>query len=537
MRCCRRVKALDDACDAASRGDWPACLTALLAAWRASRVPALAELIERVSPRVPSEPCVPKAPVLRKRLAAATERDVTAILEVVLREVRTTPGIYAYAVQLAERLEPDPRIAAALASFIHATPFKARGSTNTGALYPDIVRALDRIDDPRYRALIVDEWRRLEPQRGYIRKDRAALDVLGEIARAIELRPAPPPIDGLPDAIARIDGELARAATKRRADTRSATELLDAIYANPLDDGLRLVYADALQEANDPRGELVALQLARGTAAPGKRERALLATYERAWLGTIEPIVRKQGVVYRRGFVACAREGLKYTADRERLFGREWRTVEELDVEVWGDNAVAFLTAPKPALRRVWGVRLADLPRILDAVGPLAWTTLGVRSDYAGSWFDLVEGRARVPALVALDLSAQTPTTALASLAGSSLARQLRRVTLAASARRPFGDLLQRARATEIPELELVPAYAFPGDPEGEAIRITGNALTLVHHGAKLDGSYAAHLLGQLPVGSITSVALEAAPKARPDPKTWPRLEAALAAHGLALPA
>lgn len=84
-------------------------------------------------------------------------------------------------------------------------------------------------------------------------------------------------------------------------------ELLAAIFAAPDDDAVRLVYADALLERGDPRGELIQLQVARVTtplpwdAPASKRERGLLAKHEKAWLAPIRPYIRRWH--WSRGFV------------------------------------------------------------------------------------------------------------------------------------------------------------------------------------------------------------------------------------------
>jgi uncharacterized protein (TIGR02996 family) len=69
--------------------------------------------------------------------------------------------------------------------------------------------------------------------------------------------------------------------------TQDERRLVAAVAADPDDDGPRLVYADWLQQAGDPRGELIAVQcaLARGhTTALADRERELLAQHEADWL-------------------------------------------------------------------------------------------------------------------------------------------------------------------------------------------------------------------------------------------------------------
>jgi len=79
-------------------------------------------------------------------------------------------------------------------------------------------------------------------------------------------------------------------------------ELRAAIRANPDDDGPRLVYADLLAERDDPRGELIQLQLATDDDPDrDAREKRLLARFGTMW-------ARQAGVAsgaevgYRRGF-------------------------------------------------------------------------------------------------------------------------------------------------------------------------------------------------------------------------------------------
>jgi uncharacterized protein (TIGR02996 family) len=60
-----------------------------------------------------------------------------------------------------------------------------------------------------------------------------------------------------------------------------AEALLEAIRANPTDDKVRLVYADALQELGDPRGEYIALAL--GGKQHAAAAKALLAKHRTKW--------------------------------------------------------------------------------------------------------------------------------------------------------------------------------------------------------------------------------------------------------------
>ena len=85
--------------------------------------------------------------------------------------------------------------------------------------------------------------------------------------------------------------------------------LVEAILADPEDDAPRLVYADALMQAGDPRGELIAVQcaLARCDASDPAREAlaersaALERAHRDAWLGGLG--LSTQTMRFERGFV------------------------------------------------------------------------------------------------------------------------------------------------------------------------------------------------------------------------------------------
>ena len=79
-------------------------------------------------------------------------------------------------------------------------------------------------------------------------------------------------------------------------------DLLQAILdAEPDDAELRLIYADLLQQRGDPRGELIAMQVARTDDAVEERERKLLDDHEAAWLGPWQG--RAEEWRFRRGFL------------------------------------------------------------------------------------------------------------------------------------------------------------------------------------------------------------------------------------------
>lgn len=87
----------------------------------------------------------------------------------------------------------------------------------------------------------------------------------------------------------------------------TAAELLRAIYANPADDALRLVYADALEELGDPRAELIQLQFkeAEGRARPSDLRRIATLTRKHldTWLGKLAENVTVNGASFEKGFL------------------------------------------------------------------------------------------------------------------------------------------------------------------------------------------------------------------------------------------
>ncbi len=96
----------------------------------------------------------------------------------------------------------------------------------------------------------------------------------------------------------RCERWAARKAPDRRqlvVQSRRPTQLLDSILADPDDDRPRRVYADALMEQGDPRGEFIAVQceLAAGVEDDRRlelerREAALLEKHGAAWTGPLQ---------------------------------------------------------------------------------------------------------------------------------------------------------------------------------------------------------------------------------------------------------
>ncbi len=142
-----------------------------------------------------------------------------------------------------------------------------------------------------------------------------------------------------------------------------ADAFLETILDEPDDDALRLIYADWLEEQDEPaRAELVRLQcdLAAGAfqgvalARALARERELLARHGKEWSSPLRGLVR--GCEFRRGFVERVRldaEGL--LRDGEEVF--RLAPIRNLELLVAGDQAETV--ADCPLLGRLHGLDLS----------------------------------------------------------------------------------------------------------------------------------------------------------------------------------
>ncbi|MEP6865066.1 MAG: TIGR02996 domain-containing protein [Deltaproteobacteria bacterium] len=482
--------------DAAARGDWRACLSALLAMWRESKAPELARLIDRVAERCGAPECAPTGAAIKKRIAAASDADVTPILATIQRQARVTPSIIAHAIALAQR-GADPRVATSLAHFIEHYPYRHEA----GELDASLLDPLVAIDDPRYRQLVIDAADAWVPRRGRFVRRRPRIDHL--VARAAELRARQPPR-------AYTDTTITTLLDQAPVRSTNLDTLLDAVYADLANDAPRAIYADALQDAGDPRGELITLQL----TTPGtRREKQLLRDHERAWLGSADPLVQKSGLAYRRGFIAAAR--LSDRALGARPTERVWQTIEELDCSShWGEPFARWLPTLR-SLRRVAQFYAKDLAYLVD----VPWIELGVR--YANPT-DLAQvTAARFPALEVLDLSTMEPIQAAYAVAG--LGMRLRRIRIKAVARREVAP-----HDLGVPEVELVRKYEFRSN--AESILVRGTHATLVYRTRDIDLAPSTGLLARLPVRTVD---LETPLDATIDPGQRARLDRTLEEHAM----
>jgi uncharacterized protein (TIGR02996 family) len=213
---------------------------------------------------------------------------------------------------------------------------------------------------------------------------------LKERVRKLKTKFQPPPALSAPDAklvkelgkqVDRIAKQppLAEAAlfqTAPRTEDDGA-RLLAEVLTDPQSDAPRLVYADYLQQHDDPRGELIALQMLRRdgaqTRAQAQRERELLRDKQlvKRWLGPLGAVVSEPR--FDRGFLHSCHVKFATAKQRADLIGHPlWATVESIDC-----TELALVVSPAMrSLQEVSGLDTADVLELARRVEPLKLAAL-----------------------------------------------------------------------------------------------------------------------------------------------------------------
>ena len=301
------VVMLDLVVAALRSGDVDGALDNLVTWWRAAPAEALADALCDLGTRAGDDVTRAIAHVCEGSAAEALERVVAL-----------------------ERAAPDPRIARAVVAWVSDPPYHATSSkpfwraafgllANTpdagahAALAKVASKGPGKINGATMRAWLTKEAKSLAtpPAAAMVTKRDVAV-----LAKAIA---------GVAAAVSTAAGSARAKPRKGNAAALASTEaeLLRAIREAPEDDGARLVYADWLLERDDPRGELIQLQLARTTRTLSteeqERELALIKQHAKAWIGEpsaavaqlinslgtgLSPKNVSSGVRFDRGFAA-----------------------------------------------------------------------------------------------------------------------------------------------------------------------------------------------------------------------------------------
>jgi len=299
---------------ALAEGDLETGLAGLLAVWRTSPSAELAAAIRKVSdagrvdvPHIGGKKKANEAwnaaavrarelekPAILDRLADAGAKDGMARLDLVARWL------------------PDPRVDELVVKLLESPPF-----TSTGA-HPFFTRMFlhaKQFSDPSLLPRLEAADKKLAALTSNMEYHRTKLaKLLAEVKPRLAALPSGPP----------LALEVAAPAGARELD-----QLLAAVYADPASDEPRQIYADALAERDDPRGEFITLQLRLASApdaALKKREKELLDAHGAQWLGPLAQFVKFP--VFERGFLAEARIEYRLPERKQHLAGLPiWSTV------------------------------------------------------------------------------------------------------------------------------------------------------------------------------------------------------------------
>jgi uncharacterized protein (TIGR02996 family) len=344
----------------------------LLALWQETRSAEVTSLIEQVSAAHPRPPITGAS---QRALHAAWIEVAHADdpLDIDRLVAALAQGNLVQAGQRMRHLArrpPDPRVAAGLEHLLANPPSAAFVKGTSIDLWNEVFAELARIADPRTRTI--------HERLAWVAYDRATspFDVgnlrwrtASGVARAAKSIPEPPELTaGQQQRIAEL---AARVRAIPKPIDRGA-ELLARIYEDPRDLDARAVYADWLTAQGDPRGEFIALQLARPlpqvrpwrfseqdrTHRPTTREKQLWRTHKKAWMGRFGALLRF--VAFEHGFPAWGH--LASSVDVATIAVPEAATLEYLSI-----NRDDFASGRRLASRPFHG---------LTAVGNLGWQTL-----------------------------------------------------------------------------------------------------------------------------------------------------------------
>lgn len=331
---------------ALSQGDLAAALDGLLRAWRETPVPQLADLIDRLDEQLP-KPELPKKPATKRQdvwleLASDGAPGTLGLLASTLAE----KPIKDARARLQKLLghPPDPRLGAALVHILSEVPFT---SDSSRPFWTALFKLLPQTGDPRLLSLaeeLPEQWKMRPLMRQWL-----GVRLASAVTSLGAKFPDGPPEAG-PELLATIERLEDALAANRPLTSPSLQRLeqdIEALYAevyeHPDDDDVRQVLADLLQDKGDPRGEFITLQLLpKPSRAQKRRAKALVKEHGRQWLGPLDRVIAKTGVVFERGFLTAARVMFRDQRDVEACGSApEWATVEEIELRRrdYGDGA------------------------------------------------------------------------------------------------------------------------------------------------------------------------------------------------------
>lgn len=306
-------------------------LTELLIAWRALRHPRIAELIDRLD----AELIKTAGKITAKSVPARTEALISAVTTrdpVELGRVLASDWPKTWQVELlvlkAVCLSPDdPRVAKKLAALVDLAAHQSRGAAG---FWHITFRRLNELGDVRQLPILEAQLGRSKSRYYRDHSEDFEEHCVG-VHRALKIAELSKADVTL---LETLEAPFAGQSSTEKTRKRSGKELLELVWANPADAGVRAVYGDWLVEQGDPRGELIALQLAAPTEKSPRRVQLLIEKHWKQWLGPLADWF-KVAPRFELGFPVTGTVGQpSYTDGRDRLLPLlerpEWSTFREL---------------------------------------------------------------------------------------------------------------------------------------------------------------------------------------------------------------
>ena len=270
---------------AVEKKDWSEAILALREVWAENKHPKLAELFEAVQVRVVQKP----VPELGNRKAEHEEwlrlgatKDPVLMAGLVATHALGDSG---KAIERLEVLEKwsDPLVLSALVHTLSSPGYRAGSAARYFSRMAELLVASKATHFVSTLREIASQYPTIIPTTcGPVYQTR----LLSAVKKLEKL--GLPPDPGIPERLlGLVKEELAEVQSQKsraRSEKTTEAELLAAVYANPQDDGPRLVYADFLSSKGDIRGEFISVQVQRAVQDSPEletRERELWAELER----------------------------------------------------------------------------------------------------------------------------------------------------------------------------------------------------------------------------------------------------------------
>jgi uncharacterized protein (TIGR02996 family) len=399
--------------------DWPRVLVELLSVWREAPHPEVAAAIDAVSERAIDTIHAPIAPSPGGRHQLWERRAKSGEPAMVGWCCATLNGRFGEQVRRLELLRShgdDPRLSAVVCRLIESAHVRAQPHNleSWDRLWALLVRCGGVLERVRQ---FPASWDDLRPEAfvAFVARLALALPVLEAVAVA--------PIDRDDAAACMWITEGAPWATKTRdRRVREESALLAAVYADPSANAPREVYGDWLQQHGDPRGELIAIQMAHAKNPDARftgLEKSLLDEYRDRWRGPLPATATE--LVFRRGFVDSARNTGPVTEDPS------WATFVRATGVPQSDHANVPLLTVVEELRDADIIQLARLTRPL-AIESLAWKDtreVGIINKTVEAALDAFERIVVLPKLRRLELERSFRTAPADAISLHELSRIL----------------------------------------------------------------------------------------------------------------